>query len=83
MRHVFKAMQMTFFFQQWGNSHLVSGLLHWALRTVETWCDEVGLLVNLDKTEHVVFTRRRKPPCFLTQLFGVTYVTVCQSSISG
>ena len=47
----------------------VLGLMQWALHTVETWCDEVRLLVNLDKTELVVFTRRRKPPHFLKPLF--------------
>jgi hypothetical protein len=49
--------------------NLVSGLMQWALYTVETWCDEVGLSVNLDKTELVVSTRRRKPPHFLKPLF--------------
>ena len=56
----------------------VSGLMQWTLHTVETWCDEVGLLVNLDKTELVVFKRRRKPPCFLKPLFW-GYLHHCMS----
>jgi hypothetical protein len=28
----------------------VSGLMQWALSTVETWCNEVRLSVNPDKT---------------------------------
>jgi hypothetical protein len=42
------------------SANTVSGVIHWTLHTVEMLCDEVGLLVNLDKTGHVVFTRRRK-----------------------
>jgi hypothetical protein len=38
----------------------VTGLIQWALLIAETWCDEVGLLVNPDKPGLVVFTRRRK-----------------------
>jgi hypothetical protein len=30
--------------------NMVSGLIQWALVTVETWCNEGGLLVNPDKT---------------------------------
>jgi hypothetical protein len=41
--------------------------------TVDTWCDEVGLSVNPDKTGFVVFTRRRKLPGFCaTHFLGVT-----------
>ena len=51
----------------------VSGLMQWALHTVQTWCNEVGLSVNPDKTEFVVFTRRRKLPGFSEpHFFGVT-----------
>ena len=35
----------------------VSGLMQWALSTVEIWCSEVGLSVNPDKTGLVAFTR--------------------------
>jgi hypothetical protein len=38
----------------------VSGLMQWALSTVETWCNEVGLSVNPDKTGLIAFTRKRK-----------------------
>jgi hypothetical protein len=35
----------------------VSGLMQWALHTVEAWCDELGLSVNPDETRLVVSTR--------------------------
>jgi hypothetical protein len=38
----------------------VSGLIQWALSTVETWCNEVGLSVNPDKIGLVAFTRKTK-----------------------
>jgi hypothetical protein len=51
----------------------VSGLIQWALRTVEMWSDVVGLSINPDKTGLVVFTRRRKLPGFFEPHFsGVT-----------
>jgi hypothetical protein len=51
----------------------ISGLIQWALHTVEMWCDKVGLSVNPDKTELVVFTRRRKRHGFFEpHFFGVT-----------
>jgi len=53
--------------------NMVSGLIQWALCTVEAWCNELGLLVNPDKTGLVVFTRRRKLPGFFElRLFGTT-----------
>jgi len=48
----------------------VSGLIQWALHTVELWSAGLGLLVNPDKTGLVAFTRKRKlmwsltPVCF-------------------
>ena len=36
------------------------------------WCDKVGLSVNPDKTELVVFTRRKCPGSFEPHFFGVT-----------
>jgi len=39
----------------------VSGLMQWARHTVETRYKEVGLSVNPDKTEFVVFTRSKLP----------------------
>ena len=50
----------------------VSGLMQWALHTVDIRCDEVGLSVNPDKTRLVVFTRRRKLPGF----FGPHFLRV-------
>jgi hypothetical protein len=44
--------------------NIVAGLMQWALHTVETWCNEVGLSVNPEKSGLVVFTRRRKLPGF-------------------
>jgi hypothetical protein len=50
----------------------VSGLMQWALSTIEIWCNEVGLSVNPDKTGLVAFTRKRKLQGFFEpQLFGV------------
>ena len=49
----------------------VSGLIQWALGTVEAWCGEHGLSVNPDKTGLVVFTRKRKLSGFFQpRLFG-------------
>jgi hypothetical protein len=48
----------------------VSGLIQWALSTVEEWCGELGLSVNPDKTGLVVFTRKRKVPGFFEPFFG-------------
>ena len=51
----------------------VSGIIKWALYTIEVWCDELGLLVKPDKTGFVAFTRRRTLPGFLEpRLFGTT-----------
>ena len=51
----------------------VSGLIQWALYTVETWCDELGLSVNPNKTGLVAFMRIRKlPGIFEPCLFGKT-----------
>jgi hypothetical protein len=54
-------------------SNTVAGLIQWPLHTVEMWCDELGLLVNPDKTGLVAFTRRTKLPGFFEPcLFGTT-----------
>jgi hypothetical protein len=47
----------------------VSGLMQWALSTVQTWCDEVGLSVNPDKTGLIAFTRKRKLQVFFEPQF--------------
>jgi len=50
----------------------VSGLVQWALLTVETWCNEVGLSVNPDKTGLVACTRKRELQGFFEpHFFGV------------
>jgi len=54
-------------------SNTVSGLIQWALHTVELWCGGLGLSVNLDKTGLVAFTRKRKLTGFFEhRLFGKT-----------
>jgi len=51
--------------------YTVSGLIQWALHTVESWCGGLGLSVNPDKTGLVAFTRRRKLTGFFEpRLFG-------------
>ena len=48
-------------------------LIQWALHTIESWCGELGLSVNPDKTGLVAFTRKRKLPGFFEpRLFGKT-----------
>jgi hypothetical protein len=47
----------------------VSGLIQWALHAVETWCDELGLSVNPNKTGLIAFTRSRKLPGFFEPRF--------------
>jgi hypothetical protein len=47
----------------------VSGLIKWALHTVETRCDEVGLSVIPDKTGLVAFMRRKTLPEFFEPHF--------------
>jgi hypothetical protein len=50
----------------------VSGLMQWALSTIEIWCSEVRLSVNPDKSRLVAFSRKRKLQGFFEpQLFGV------------
>jgi hypothetical protein len=52
--------------------NMVSGLMHWAFLTVEIWCNKIRLLVNLDKTGLIAFTRKRKLlGVFEPQSFGV------------
>jgi hypothetical protein len=53
--------------------NMVSELIQWALHNVEMWCDELGLLVNPNKTGLVAFMRRRQLPRFFEPcLFGMT-----------
>jgi hypothetical protein len=62
----------------------VSELMQRALHTVEKWCGRVGLSLNPDKTDLVVFTRKRKLSGFFEPLFfGVLCTVPSQSSICG
>jgi hypothetical protein len=48
-------------------------LEQWAVHTIKVCCDELGLLVNPDKTGLVAFTTRRKLPGFFEPcLFGTS-----------
>jgi hypothetical protein len=47
----------------------VSGLMQWALLTVETWCNEVGLTVNPDETGFLAFPKKRKLQGFFEPYF--------------
>ena len=50
----------------------VSGLMQWALLTIEIWCSEVELSIKPDKTGLVAFTRKRKHQGFFEpRFFGV------------
>jgi len=52
--------------------NMVSGLMQWALLTIQTWCIKVRLSVKPDKTGLVAFTRKRKLQGFFeSQFFGV------------
>jgi hypothetical protein len=50
-------------------TNTVLGLMQWALSTVQTWCNEVGLTDNTDKTGFVVFTKKRKRRGFFEPYF--------------
>jgi len=66
--YMHKVMRMTCLLAVGKFPNAVSGLIQWALSTVEAWCGEHG--VNPDKTE-LVFTRKRKLSGFLQpRLFG-------------
>jgi hypothetical protein len=52
--------------------------MQWAISTVETWCNEVGLTVNPDKTGLVAFTKKRK-----LQEFFEPYFFGARLSLSG
>jgi hypothetical protein len=56
----------------WKFPNTVSELMQGALHTVEKWCDEVGLSVNPDKTDLVIFMKRKLDGFFESLLFGVT-----------
>jgi hypothetical protein len=71
--YLYKDTQMTCLLAVGKFPNTVSGLMQWTLLTVETWCNEVGLSVNPDKTGVVAFTRKRKLQRFFEpRFFGVT-----------
>jgi hypothetical protein len=64
--YILRVMLITFLLEMGKFPNTVSlGLMQWALHTVETWCGETGLSVNPDKTELVVFARKKETVCFL------------------
>ena len=84
MVYLFKITQMTCLLTVGKFPNTVSELMQWALSTVETWCNEVRLLVIPDKTGLVAFTRKRKPQGFfgvkLSLLGSVKYMGVILES---
>ena len=64
-------------------THTVSELIQWTLHTIEMWCHELGLSVNLDQTGLVAFTRRRKLPGFFEpRLFWNDFTPLYVSQVS-
>jgi hypothetical protein len=60
----------------------VSGLIQWALDTVEEWCSEHGLTVNPDKTGLVVLQEKGNCLVSFNPVFLVGHCnTPCRSSI--
>jgi hypothetical protein len=75
MRGVFmcRDMRMTCLLAVGKFPNTVSGLIQWALHTVELWCAGLSLSVNPDKTRIVTFTRKRKlTGFFVPRWFGKT-----------
>jgi hypothetical protein len=60
MRYKYTGTQMTCLLAVDKFPSTVSGLMHWALLTIETWFNEVGLTDNSDKSKLITFTRKRK-----------------------
>ena len=72
MAFLFRDTRMTCLLAVGKFPNTVSGLMQWALSTVEIWCNEFGLSVNPDKTVLFAFTRKRKLQVFFEpQLSGV------------
>jgi len=67
-----KDMQMTCLLAVGKFPNTVSGLMQWALSTLQIWCNKVGPSVNPDKPGLVALNRKRKLQGFFEpQLFGV------------
>jgi len=60
--------------------NMVSGLMQ---ETIESWCSEIGLSINPDKTEFIVLTRNRIIFGFFEPLLELLWTILCWSSISG
>ena len=74
---LFKVTQMTCLLAVGKFPNTVSGLMQWALLTVEIWCNEVGLSVNPDKTGLVAFTRKENFRGSLNHSFlGLSYASL-------
>jgi len=73
--YTFKVMQTALVFLRWENSQIrCQGSCSEALYIAEAWFNEVGLSVNPDKTEPIIFTRKRKRPHFFEpHFFWVTF----------
>ena len=72
MGYSFKDTQMTRLLKVGKFPNMVSGLMQWAIPTVQTWCNKVRLSVNPPKTGIIAFTMKRKLPGFFeSQFFGV------------
>ena len=77
MVFLFKDMQTTCLLAVGKFPNTVSGLMQWALLTVEIWCNEVGLSVNPDKTGLVAFTRKENFRGSLNHSFlGLSYASL-------
>ncbi|CAH1974332.1 unnamed protein product [Acanthoscelides obtectus] len=57
----------------------VSEIMQGALRSVESWCREVDLSVNAEKTELILFTRRRRLDGLVMPTFFGTRLVLSQS----
>jgi hypothetical protein len=78
-----QTMQITFVFQLWGNSQTLLGLIQWALHTVKTWCDKVGLWLILTKLGLLYSQVDGNSLVSLNHtFFELLYVTLCQSNIT-
>ena len=72
MAYLSKDTQMTCLLAVGKFPKTVSGLMQWALLTLETWCNEVGLSVNPDRIGLVACTSKRKLQGFFEpHFFGV------------
>jgi hypothetical protein len=67
--YILRVISMIFACWQRGNSRTVLELIRRGLCTVVVWCDDDDLLVNPDKTYHVILTRKRNSQVSLNPNF--------------